>query len=113
MGEVKEHAEARGATLDRMVRGGLSRYQAGASPEGEAEENHTTGRKNKGPEARASWASVAVVEGGGGLEEGQILHTAIRMAATPTRVCNSALEDLKRFHLSIYTLLSLNLRKAV
>lgn len=55
------------ATLDRMVRGGLSRCQAGAGPEGAAEENHTTGSKNKGTGARASWANVAVVERGGGL----------------------------------------------
>lgn len=36
--------------------------QAGSSPETEAGEKHSTGSKNKGPEARASWANVAMAE---------------------------------------------------
>lgn len=87
--EGARRAEARVATLDRMVRGGLSRCHTGASSEGEAEENLSRGSQNKDPEARASWASVAVAERGGGLYEGQILRPAIDTATPPARIGTS------------------------
>lgn len=49
--EGSKGAEAQLVTSDKMVRGGLSGFQAGASLENEAEEKHTTGSKSTGPEA--------------------------------------------------------------
>lgn len=62
-GGGKGARRGRGGLLwSRVGREGLSGCRAGARPEMEAEEKHGTGSKNKGPEARASWATVAVAE---------------------------------------------------
>lgn len=76
-----------------MVTGCLSGYQAGANSEKKAEEKHTTGSEDKGPEAIVSLADVAAaqtVKKRAERSEARSFCIEISLAANTGYICISA-----------------------